>query len=198
MSYFFQEIVAGNTDTPQTSQPSPPCADSNQSYPGDRLGVTKDGISQDSSKTKKPTMQHLLSDWRTAMSSQPKVKQPGSQSMESIERDKKAKTIQHLLCDWRTAYTESKKVILFIFFLYIIQLNLFSGNNCWENKHSQFISPTSIMQQGRSENQFKIPAFKGKIFNFKNDYNHEQVLNDFRRMFIPVKISGRIKQYSIQ
>ena len=117
MSYFFfQEIVAGNTDTPLTSQPSPPCADSNQSYPGDRLGVTKDGISQDSSKTKKPTMQHLLSDWRTAMSSQPKVKQPGSQSMESIERDKKTKTIQHLLCDWRTAYTESKKVILFIFF----------------------------------------------------------------------------------
>ena len=46
--------------------------------PGDRLDdakdVAKDGVNQ----KKTQTIQHLLSDWRSAISKQPKIKQPGA------------------------------------------------------------------------------------------------------------------------
>ena len=60
---------------------------------------------------------------------------------------KKTKTIQHLLSDWRTAYAMSKKVIVSDLSSYLILsylINLFSGNNCWEHSHFQFISIISI------------------------------------------------------
>ena len=46
--------------------------------PGDGLDdakdVAKDGVNQ----KKTQTIQHLLSDWRSAISKQPKIKQPGA------------------------------------------------------------------------------------------------------------------------
>ena len=51
----------------------------------------------------------------SAISNQPRVKQPGCKNLEDNQNVKKAKTVQHLLSDWRTAYTKSKKVILFRF-----------------------------------------------------------------------------------
>ena len=88
----------------------------------------------------------------SAISNQPRVKQPGCKNLEASQNVKKAKTVQHLLSDWRTAYTKSKKVILFrfIFVKNMIKLNLFLGNNCWKNKHTHFIS-TTFMPQGKSE-----------------------------------------------
>ena len=95
------------------------------------------------------------------------VLKKGYSDEDSISRDhikdnpldgnvRKTKTVQHLLSDGRTAYAINKKVILLDLSSYLI--NLFSGNNCWEHNHSQFISTTSIlgsMQQGRSENWLK-------------------------------------------
>ena len=51
----------------------------------------------------------------SAISNQPRVKQPGCKNLEASQNVKKSKTVQHLLSDWRTAYTKSKKVILFRF-----------------------------------------------------------------------------------
>ena len=42
--------------------------------PGDGLDDAKDGVNQ----KKNQTIQHLLSDWRSAISKQPKIKQPGA------------------------------------------------------------------------------------------------------------------------
>ena len=47
---------------------------------GVKIGAGKNDIKKDITK---PSMQPLLSDWRTAMSNQPKVKQPGSQNVEA-------------------------------------------------------------------------------------------------------------------
>ena len=51
--------------------------------PGDGLDDAKEGVRQglaeDGVKQKKTqTIQHLLSDWTTAISKQPKIKQPGA------------------------------------------------------------------------------------------------------------------------
>ena len=67
-----------------------------------------------------------------------------AQNKAAEQNIKKTKTIQHLLSDWRTAYAMNKKVILLDLSSYLILSICFSGNNCWEHSHFQFISIISI------------------------------------------------------
>ena len=77
---FLKETAAVNTDVPQINQPSPSCAEIKQSNPGDRVDNTQEGSRHGVSQTVQP----LLSDWRNAISKQPKVKQPGASGRASI------------------------------------------------------------------------------------------------------------------
>ena len=73
--------------------------------------------------TKTPTMQHLLSDWRTAMSNQPRVKQSCSQSIESSQRDKR-------IGNQKTVYASQDKS----------QLNAMQCNKSLINQEFRFMS----------------------------------------------------------
>ena len=114
---------------------------------------------------------------------------------------KKPKTIQHLLSDWRTAYAMSKKVILLDLSSYLF-LSICFQETTAGNKNTTSLSqpPTSRGQCNKESlkinsgcHSLKVIFSTSQIIIIINKY-----IKFFRGLFIPEKMSGKRKQYSIQ